>query len=139
MRVTGTYTPAETRSAATPDVTVSRRARLTRGPSSAYRATALAAATFSESTPCSIGITTVVSAWRSAWRLRPSPSVPSTSAIRSGGSAAKASSVTASSSRASAARWKPASCSSGAASDHSGSRVHGTCSTVPMLTRTLRR
>ena len=40
---------------------------------------------------------------------------------------------------ASAAMWKPASRSWAAPSGQSASRVHGTCSTVPMLTRTLLR
>ena len=51
---------------------------------SAQSATALAAATLSESTPPAIGIVTTVSAAASARRLSPSPSAPSSSATRSG-------------------------------------------------------
>ena len=81
--------------------------RPTRARRSAQSATALAAATLSESTPPAIGIVTTVSAACSARRLRPSPSAPSSSATRSGRSAANSSSATASSASASAARWKP--------------------------------
>ena len=55
---------------------------------SAHMATAAAAATLSESTPPAIGIRTVRSAPPRVRRASPSPSVPRTSARRSGGSAA---------------------------------------------------
>ncbi len=86
-----------------------------------------------------MGIVTTRSAASIAPRDRPSPSVPSTSASRSGGSATTSSRLTASSARASAATTKPSSRSRSRPPGHVSNRVHGTWNTVPMLTRTERR
>src|SRR5690606_27413047 len=72
------------------------RLQLTRGGCwSAQRATALAEATLSESTPPAIGMMTFVSAAASAARPRPGPSDPITNATFSGLVAANSSRATA--------------------------------------------
>ncbi len=89
--------------------------------------------------PWAMGIRTTVSAELIASAESPGPSDPSTMASRACSSARKSRIETASGVSASAATWKPASARAARVSGHSPVRVHGTCSTVPMLTRMARR
>ena len=102
--------------------------------------TALAAATFSESTPPAIGMTTCSSTACSVAGFSPWPSAPSTKATFRSGLRSTASSSTAPSVRARASTSKPASCSrSIPAPGQASSLVHGTWKTVPIETRIERR
>ena len=105
----------------------------------AQSATALADATFSESTPWSIGIITVESAAARACRAETVALGAEVEGDPLGRVRGELVEGHGASSRARAATWNPAASRMRRASGHSGIRVHGTWSTVPMLTRTLRR
>ena len=100
---------------------------------------AAAVATFTESTPGAIGMRTRRSTAARAAAVRPGPSAPSTSAMRSGASATSPPNGSASMAGVRATVVKPAARSSPRVSGQRSARANGTRSTCPRETRVERR
>lgn len=106
---------------------------------SSQNATAAAAATFNESTPRRIGMTTRTSLADCAAAERPGPSAPNSNAARARCADVNRCIGTASAAGVMASTVNPASRTWSNPTGQRSSFAYGTANTSPMLTRTLRR